>query len=81
MSTLNIGPDQAMADLFDSNTDLVATGNHFMFVGGSFDTIMATGGMEFIDAPLGYNTITTCAGDELHFRRRQQQRGRRRRRE
>ena len=67
MSTLNIGPDQAMADLFDSNTDLVATGNHFMFVGGSFDTIMATGGMEFIDAPLGYNTITTGAGDDFIF--------------
>jgi Ca2+-binding RTX toxin-like protein len=67
MKTLFFGPDQAMADLNESNVSLVATGNHFMFVGGSFDTIMATGGMQFITAPMGHNTITTGASDDYLF--------------
>ena len=67
MSTLNIGPNMPMFDLFASNTNLVASGNHFMFVGGSFDTVVATGGMEIIDAPLGNNTITTGSGNDYLF--------------
>ncbi len=56
-----------MADLLDDDVNLVATGNHFMFVAGTGNSILAIGGMEFIDAPVGHNTITTGTGDDFIF--------------
>jgi Ca2+-binding RTX toxin-like protein len=67
MKSAFFGPGDAMADLNDNDTNLVATGNHFMFVGGVNNAILATGGMEFIDAPMGHNTITTGTGDDYLF--------------
>lgn len=67
MKQVFFGPSDAMADLNDSNVNLTAVGNHFMFVGGTNNTILATGGMEFITAPLGQNTVTTGSGDDFLF--------------
>lgn len=67
MKSVFFGPGDAMADLNDSNVSLTAIGNHFMFVGGTGNVISATGGMEFITAPLGHNTVTTGDGNDFLF--------------
>jgi serralysin len=48
-----------------SNTIISATsGNHMFFIGGSGDTITATGGTETVQAFEGTNSITTGAGND-----------------
>jgi hypothetical protein len=45
-----------------------SAGDHMIFIGGTGDTITATGGTETVQAYLGHNTITTGAGnDAVHF--------------
>ena len=48
-----------------SNTVITATaGNHMIFIGGTGDTVTATGGTETVQAFEGHNTITTGAGND-----------------
>jgi Ca2+-binding RTX toxin-like protein len=53
----------------DSNVTITATsGNHMLFIGGTHDTAVLTGGTETVQAYQGYNTITTGSGnDTLRF--------------
>ena len=45
-----------------------SAGDHMIFIGGTGNTIAATGGTETVQAYLGHNTITTGAGnDAVHF--------------
>jgi hypothetical protein len=49
----------------DSNVIIKATaGNHMLFIGGSHDVAILTGGTEKVQAFQGYNTITTGAGND-----------------
>ncbi len=52
-----------------SSTTIVATsGNHMIFIGGSNDVLIATGGTETVQAYQGKNTITTGTGnDTIYF--------------
>ena len=48
-----------------SHVDIVSTsGNHSLFIGGSFDTARLTGGTEAVQAFQGHNTIVTAAGND-----------------
>jgi Ca2+-binding RTX toxin-like protein len=48
-----------------SNVTITASsGNHMLFIGGSHDVAILTGGTENIQAYQGYNTITTGKGND-----------------
>ena len=63
--TVTIAPADANPVVNLSHVDIVATsGNHSLFIGGSFDTARLSGGTETVLAFQGHNTITTGAGND-----------------
>jgi hypothetical protein len=60
-----IAPDDGDVVQLISNTQITASsGDHMIFVGGTGDTVSATGGTETIQAYQGGNAITTGSGDD-----------------
>jgi Ca2+-binding RTX toxin-like protein len=60
IATTNADPTELV-----SNTIITATaGNHMIFIGGTGDTITATGGTETVQAFEGNNKVTTGAGND-----------------
>lgn len=58
-----IAPPDANPVILDSYVTIVATsGDHALFIGGTHDVAILTGGIESVQAYQGYNSITT--GDE-----------------
>ena len=63
--TVTIAPTDTNPVVNLSHVDIVATsGNHSLFIGGSFDTARLTGGTEGVLAFQGHNTIVTGAGND-----------------
>ena len=63
--TVTIAPTDTNPVVNLSHVDIVATsGNHSLFIGGSFDTARLTGGTEAVQAFQGHNTIVTAAGND-----------------
>jgi glucose/arabinose dehydrogenase len=63
--TITIAPDDANPVVLNSNATIVATsGDHLVFIGGSFNTVTLKGGTETVLAFQGNNTITTGAGND-----------------
>ena len=69
VTTINIAASDTNPVENVSNAVIIASsGNHMIFIGGTGDTVTATGGTETIQAYQGNNTITTGAGnDTLRF--------------
>ncbi len=64
-TTVAIPAGQSSFSSTASNTLFNATaGNHTIFIGGSYDRLVATGGAETVSALQGHNTITTGAGND-----------------
>jgi hypothetical protein len=64
-SGVSIAPGNADAVAIVSNAAITASaGDHMIFIGGTGDTLNATGGTETVQAYLGGNTITTGAGND-----------------
>jgi hypothetical protein len=58
--TITIGASNASPVVNDSRVVIKATaGNHMLFIGGSHDVAILTGGVETVRAYQSYNTITT----------------------
>lgn len=66
---ITIGADTPNYAVTDSNKTISATsGDHFIFIGGTGDTLTAVGGNEKVMAFQGNDTITTGAGnDAIYF--------------
>ena len=63
--TITIAPTDTDPVVNLSHVDIVATsGNHSLFIGGSFDTARLTGGTEGVLAFQGNNTIVTGVGND-----------------
>ena len=64
-STITIASSDASPVVNLSNVTIIATsGNHMLFIGGSHDVAILTGGTESVQANQGYNTITTGKGND-----------------
>jgi hypothetical protein len=64
-TTITIAPTNANPVVNDSNVTIKATaGNHILFIGGTHDVAILTGGTETVQAAQGYNTITTGSGND-----------------
>lgn len=60
--TVAISATQSGVVVSDSNVAILATaGNHMVFIGGTHDAAILTGGIENVQALQGYNSITTGA--------------------
>ena len=63
--TINIAATSSSVTENVSYARIVATaGNHMIFIGGTNDIVVATGGTETIQANLGGNTMTTGTGND-----------------
>jgi serralysin len=51
-------------ELVSASVITATSGKHLIFIGGTGDTVTATGGTETVQAFQGYNTITTGAGND-----------------
>lgn len=51
-------------ELVSNSVITAASGNHMIFIGGTGDTLTATGGTETVQAFQGHNTITTSGGND-----------------
>lgn len=64
-STVTIAATDANPVVNVSHAAVMATtGDHSLFLGGSFDAVVLTGGTETVDAQQGGNSITTGAGSD-----------------
>jgi serralysin len=64
-TTVTIASADADPVVVDSSVIIKATaGNHMLFIGGTHDVAVLTGGTEQVQAYQGYNTITTGAGND-----------------
>jgi hypothetical protein len=63
--TITIAGTDGSPVVIDSYVTITATaGDHMLFIGGTHDVAMLTGGTETVQAYQGYNTITTGVGNE-----------------
>ena len=64
-NTITITPGDANPVVLDSNATIIATsGDHMLFVGGTYDIVSLTGGTETVQAYQGHNSITTGTGND-----------------
>jgi hypothetical protein len=64
-STLTIASTDPTPVVQDSNVTVTATsGDHVLFIGGTHDAAILTGGTETVQAYQGYNTVTTGHGND-----------------
>ncbi len=64
-TTITIAAIDANPVVNESDVTIKATaGNHMLFIGGTRDVAILTGGTEKVQAWQGYNTITTGAGND-----------------
>ena len=65
-NTISIAANDATPVVNVSNAVITATaGDHMIFIGGTSNTLTATGGTETVSALQGGNTITTGTGDDM----------------
>lgn len=64
-TTITIASTDVSPVVLDSNVTIKATtGDHMLFIGGTHDVAILTGGTEQVQAYQGYNAITTGAGND-----------------
>jgi serralysin len=64
-TSITIAATDANPVIMASHATISATsGNHMIFIGGSYDVLSATGGTETVMAFQGHNTITTGKGND-----------------